>query len=110
MKHINQTNIKYLVGAVILSGLILATFQFVLKGGYSVLAKPGVPVSRVEAKMSKFRARRHKISPDDELVWWNRKKAMNPLKIRTTPAVCRQLTSSHFANRSIFFPPLDEQS
>jgi len=35
-------------------------------GYYSVLAKSGIPVSRVEAKMKKYLARRHKISPDDE--------------------------------------------
>jgi putative ABC transport system permease protein len=38
-------------------------------GYYSVLAKPGVPVSKVEEKMKKFLARRHKVSPDDELAF-----------------------------------------
>ncbi len=38
-------------------------------GYYSVLAKPGIPVSSVEAKMRKFLARRHKISPDDKLAF-----------------------------------------
>lgn len=38
-------------------------------GYYSVLAKPGIPVSRVEAKMRKFLARRHKVSPKDEMAF-----------------------------------------
>jgi putative ABC transport system permease protein len=38
-------------------------------GYYSVLAKPGVAVSKVEEKMKKFLARRHKVSPDDEMAF-----------------------------------------
>ena len=38
-------------------------------GYYSVLARPGVPVSQVEDKMKKFLARRHKISPEDKLAF-----------------------------------------
>ncbi|UCH14616.1 MAG: ABC transporter permease [Bacteroidales bacterium] len=38
-------------------------------GYYSVLAKRGVPVSKVEEKMKRFLARRHKVSPDDEMAF-----------------------------------------
>ncbi len=38
-------------------------------GYYSVLARRGVPVSQVEDKMKTFLARRHKVSPDDNLAF-----------------------------------------
>jgi putative ABC transport system permease protein len=38
-------------------------------GYYSVLARRGVPVSQVEDKMKRFLARRHKVSPDDNLAF-----------------------------------------
>lgn len=38
-------------------------------GYYSVLAKRGVPVSRVEDKMKRFLAHRHKVSPEDNMAF-----------------------------------------
>lgn len=38
-------------------------------GYYSVLAKPGIPAKYVEEKMKKLLAKRHKISPDDDLAF-----------------------------------------
>lgn len=38
-------------------------------GYYSVLAKPGVPTKAIEEKMKKFLAKRHKISPEDNLAF-----------------------------------------
>lgn len=38
-------------------------------GYYSVLAKPGIPTKSVEEKMKKFLAKRHKVSPEDNLAF-----------------------------------------
>lgn len=38
-------------------------------GYYSVLAKPGIPAKYVEEKMKKLLARRHRISPEDNLAF-----------------------------------------
>lgn len=38
-------------------------------GWYSVLAKPGIPAKQVEEKMKKLLARRHRVSPEDNLAF-----------------------------------------
>jgi len=38
-------------------------------GWYSILAKPGIPAKYLEEKMKKFLAKRHKISPEDNLAF-----------------------------------------
>lgn len=38
-------------------------------GYYSVLAKPGIPAKYVEEKMKKFLAKRHRVSPEDNLAF-----------------------------------------
>ncbi len=38
-------------------------------GYYAILARPGIPASQLEEKMKKFLAKRHRVSPDDNLAF-----------------------------------------